>query len=302
MSDLDQLDETNRLLLRELHADPRITMSALARKVGMSAPAVTERVQRMQRAGVITGFSMGVDPAAARAAGDGVRPGPARGAPARPRSPRWPSRSSRSASATASPARTASSSRCTPRPSPSSRRRSTSSSCSARPSRRSWSPPRCRRGRCRSRTEACRRSFGGGRFRGGPGPVARSCRHSRVRRGPRQGVLRRPRLATGRRLPLRQRLPRRPAHASGVAVLGAVRQRHHDRRARHRRGALPDRVRHRGGPEGLLARGADVSEVFHPDSPGAQFRADEGGRAPGPTATPATAPSRRSATRTATAG
>ena len=32
----------------------------------------------------------------------------------------------------------------------------------------------------------------------------------------------------------------------------------------------------------LLAAGADVSEVFHPDSPGAQFRADEGGRAPGP--------------------
>ena len=31
----------------------------------------------------------------------------------------------------------------------------------------------------------------------------------------------------------------------------------------------------------LLAAGADVSEVFHPDSPGAQFRADEGGRAPG---------------------
>jgi Lrp/AsnC family leucine-responsive transcriptional regulator len=64
VTDLDQLDETNRLLLRELHADPRITMSALARKVGMSAPAVTERVQRMQRAGVITGFSMSVDPAA----------------------------------------------------------------------------------------------------------------------------------------------------------------------------------------------------------------------------------------------
>ena len=68
MSDLGatstQLDETNRLLLRELHADPRVTMSALARKVGMSAPAVTERVQRMQRAGVITGFSMTVDPAA----------------------------------------------------------------------------------------------------------------------------------------------------------------------------------------------------------------------------------------------
>jgi len=54
----------NRLLLAQLHADPRITMSALARKVGMSAPAVTERVQRMERAGVITGYRMDVDPAA----------------------------------------------------------------------------------------------------------------------------------------------------------------------------------------------------------------------------------------------
>lgn len=39
-------------------------MSALARLVGMSAPAVTERVQRMERAGVITGYRMDVDPAA----------------------------------------------------------------------------------------------------------------------------------------------------------------------------------------------------------------------------------------------
>jgi len=58
------LDETNRRLLAELHADPRMTMSALARRVGMSAPAVTERVQRMERAGVITGYRMEVDPAA----------------------------------------------------------------------------------------------------------------------------------------------------------------------------------------------------------------------------------------------
>ena len=34
--------------------------------------------------------------------------------------------------------------------------------------------------------------------------------------------------------------------------------------------------------EELAARGVDVSEVFHPDSPGAQFRADGRGRAPGP--------------------
>ena len=58
------LDDVNRQVLRELHADPRITMSALARRVGMSAPAVTERVQRMERAGVITGYRMEVNPAA----------------------------------------------------------------------------------------------------------------------------------------------------------------------------------------------------------------------------------------------
>jgi Lrp/AsnC family leucine-responsive transcriptional regulator len=65
LSDLPALlDDLNRQLLRELHADPRISMSALARRVGMSAPAVTERVQRMERAGVITGYRMEVNPAA----------------------------------------------------------------------------------------------------------------------------------------------------------------------------------------------------------------------------------------------
>ena len=39
-------------------------MSALARRVQMSPPAVTERVQRMERAGVITGYRLEVDPAA----------------------------------------------------------------------------------------------------------------------------------------------------------------------------------------------------------------------------------------------
>ncbi|HET7070903.1 MAG TPA: Lrp/AsnC family transcriptional regulator, partial [Nocardioides sp.] len=67
MADLqlhEQLDETNRRLLREMHGDPRLSMSELGRRVGLSAPAVSERVQRLQRAGVITGFRMDVDPAA----------------------------------------------------------------------------------------------------------------------------------------------------------------------------------------------------------------------------------------------
>jgi Lrp/AsnC family transcriptional regulator, leucine-responsive regulatory protein len=58
------LDEVNIALLAALDASPRITMSELGRRVGMSAPAVTERVQRLERAGVIAGYRLEVDPAA----------------------------------------------------------------------------------------------------------------------------------------------------------------------------------------------------------------------------------------------
>jgi Lrp/AsnC family leucine-responsive transcriptional regulator len=74
------LDDVNVRLLAELHADPRITMSALARRLGMSAPAVTERVQRLERAGVITGYQMIVAPSAVGlpvAAFVRIRPAPA---------------------------------------------------------------------------------------------------------------------------------------------------------------------------------------------------------------------------------
>jgi Lrp/AsnC family leucine-responsive transcriptional regulator len=58
------LDSVNRRLLTELCANPRISMSALARLVGMSPPAVTDRVQRLEVAGVIAGFRVDLDPAA----------------------------------------------------------------------------------------------------------------------------------------------------------------------------------------------------------------------------------------------
>jgi Lrp/AsnC family transcriptional regulator, leucine-responsive regulatory protein len=54
-------------------------MSALARRIGMSPPAVTERVQRLERAGVVAGYRTEVDPAALGlpvAAFVRVRPGP----------------------------------------------------------------------------------------------------------------------------------------------------------------------------------------------------------------------------------
>jgi Lrp/AsnC family leucine-responsive transcriptional regulator len=58
------LDAANLRLLSELQVDPRLSMSELGRRVGMSAPAVTERVQRLEAAGVIAGYRMDVDPAA----------------------------------------------------------------------------------------------------------------------------------------------------------------------------------------------------------------------------------------------
>lgn len=58
------LDETNRRLLRELQVEGRLGMAELGRRVGMSAPAVAERVQRLERAGVITGYRAEIDPAA----------------------------------------------------------------------------------------------------------------------------------------------------------------------------------------------------------------------------------------------
>ena len=58
------LDAINRRLLAELRRDPRLTMAELGRRVGMSSPAVTERVRRLEDAGVIAGYRLDLDPAA----------------------------------------------------------------------------------------------------------------------------------------------------------------------------------------------------------------------------------------------
>ncbi len=58
------LDPINLRLLSELQDNPRLSMSELARRVGMSAPAITERVQRLETAGVIVGYRVDIDPAA----------------------------------------------------------------------------------------------------------------------------------------------------------------------------------------------------------------------------------------------
>ncbi len=60
----EQLDTINRLLLEELRRDPRLTMAELGRRVGMSSPAVTERVRRLEDAGIIAGYRLDLNPSA----------------------------------------------------------------------------------------------------------------------------------------------------------------------------------------------------------------------------------------------
>ena len=73
------LDDSNRRLLAELQGDARLTIAELGRRVGLSPPAVGERLQRLREEGVITGFHAAVDPRALGLALDVViriRPAP----------------------------------------------------------------------------------------------------------------------------------------------------------------------------------------------------------------------------------
>ncbi len=57
-------DARNLALLRLMCDNPRITISELARRIEMSAPAVRERVLKLEEAGVIRGYRMELDPTA----------------------------------------------------------------------------------------------------------------------------------------------------------------------------------------------------------------------------------------------
>jgi Lrp/AsnC family transcriptional regulator, leucine-responsive regulatory protein len=58
------IDATDTKILRALSQDARVTMAELARKTGLSAPSVTERVRRLEEAGIVTGYTTAIDPAA----------------------------------------------------------------------------------------------------------------------------------------------------------------------------------------------------------------------------------------------
>ena len=307
MSDLDRLDDMNRGLLRELHAEPRISMSALARTVGMSAPAVTERVHAWSATGSSPASTWTSTP-------------PPSGSPCPPSSGSVPPRASSRRSPTwplprpgqrVPPdhrrgllpikvhAATIPESREGPRPVPHPRadrlldRGDHTGAAEAAADPRVGTDDGC--GAARQAEEAAVM-----RTR----PAARGRRHPGRRRRPLQGLLRRPRLAAGRRLPLRQRLPRRPAHPAGLAVLGAVRHRDHDGGARHRPGALPGRLRHRGGPRRARRPRCRRQRRVPPRAARRSVLHRRGGRAAGPARRRrrATARSPPSTTPTATAG
>jgi Lrp/AsnC family leucine-responsive transcriptional regulator len=58
------IDETNHRLIAELQQDARLTLAELGRRVGLSSPAVAERLQRLERSGVIRGYRAEIDPRA----------------------------------------------------------------------------------------------------------------------------------------------------------------------------------------------------------------------------------------------
>jgi len=57
------LDETGWQILHELQQNARLSFSELGQRVGLSSPAVTERVRRMEDAGIITGYRAEIDTA-----------------------------------------------------------------------------------------------------------------------------------------------------------------------------------------------------------------------------------------------
>jgi Lrp/AsnC family leucine-responsive transcriptional regulator len=56
-----QYDKTNREILTILQDDARLTWAEVGRRVGLSAPAVAERVRRLEEAGVVRGYGADLD-------------------------------------------------------------------------------------------------------------------------------------------------------------------------------------------------------------------------------------------------
>lgn len=58
------VDATDARILAALHDNARVSIADLARLIGLSAPSVSERLKRLEEAGVVTGYRAAIDPAA----------------------------------------------------------------------------------------------------------------------------------------------------------------------------------------------------------------------------------------------
>ena len=61
---MDQIDDIDRRILRELQVNARATFDELAPAVGLSASAVLRRVKRLEASGVIVGYRAVIAPKA----------------------------------------------------------------------------------------------------------------------------------------------------------------------------------------------------------------------------------------------
>ena len=55
------LDKKDRLIIEALQHDARQSLSALGKRIGLSQPAVSERVKKLEDLGVICGYSARID-------------------------------------------------------------------------------------------------------------------------------------------------------------------------------------------------------------------------------------------------
>ncbi|OWY38256.1 AsnC family transcriptional regulator [Xenophilus sp. AP218F] len=56
------MDRYDKKILRALHENARVSFAELARRVNLSAPAIADRVAKLEQAGVITGYHARIDP------------------------------------------------------------------------------------------------------------------------------------------------------------------------------------------------------------------------------------------------
>ncbi len=59
-----ELDKKDRLIITALQEDARQSLASLGRRIGLSQPAISERVKKLEEAGVIDGYAAKINLAA----------------------------------------------------------------------------------------------------------------------------------------------------------------------------------------------------------------------------------------------